>query len=341
MISIEQRLNSFLGESLEIASRFKQPVYSQPRCQPVFPQPVFPQPVCQQFCPQTILVQQPRRNNHSYSVPPGYGSRRAPHQQRSYSHRDHSNPHKEMNPSDRLLIVFISGIALCAGSYLLGKNSGDYSAAQDGLRAVDDFKRDVIPSLYPVEHDALTEVAEAREKIFLHIKSQARWRLAITVSMLAAGTLGLAGAITASIPLVTAGAAIGGATLLVQLFRWGLASTDRSYTSGLAEKLDRQIKLAEQRLEDAKRNPHLYNNADGVESSYWQQPSMGPSGYPPSYGLASSYKQPQPMDPHYPPSYGLASNYEQPQPMGPYNCPPSGEESCYEPQPPMYPNLYL
>jgi hypothetical protein len=137
----------------------------------------------------------------------------------------------EMDPMTRVLIFALSAVV---GGYALYKMGQWYHQAREAQEELDDLRRFAkelkpIKNTYPLNShiQEISQVIDREKQIFLRIKQRSIVNLCITVSVVAAASFAILGALANSIPLVIIGAAIivisGGGLLL----KWGFEHHDR------------------------------------------------------------------------------------------------------------------
>lgn len=161
----------------------------------------------------------------------------------TYVTHNHNNNNKkkedEVNPVIRVLVGIAAAVVGGIAMYTIGQTINHIRDASDELKDVKTFNKDL--KKYDIKYtgnkhiESLKKVTSAQQAVFSRIRTNAIWKLALTISLAAAAAFGLAGALVGSAPLIIAGVGVGALVAAGMLLKWGLDSTNKRHVKDAKE----------------------------------------------------------------------------------------------------------
>ena len=155
----------------------------------------------------------------------------------SYYGTTNSRSRKEdSDASTRVLVGIIAVVVGAVTAFFLGRDIQKYKIASRGQELLDDLRDARAETKGHInDKDADASIAAGR-KFFSKLNSDVKWSIATKAALVAACVMALVGAFFCP-PLMIAGCAIGGLSIMAIALNWGLQCGDDKYMARLAQRV--------------------------------------------------------------------------------------------------------
>jgi hypothetical protein len=154
----------------------------------------------------------------------------------NYGTTNHSSRKEDSDASTRVLVGIIAVVVGAVTAFFLGRDIQKYKIASRGQELLDDLRDARAETKGHInDKDADASIAAGR-KFFSKLNSDVKWSIATKAALVAACVMALVGAFFCP-PLMIAGCALGGLSIMAIALNWGLQCGDDKYMARLAQRV--------------------------------------------------------------------------------------------------------